>query len=66
MAKCKECEFKAMRIGLLKEQLRLEQESANRWRKDYIMLFKSMHDLVDDDERYHALATPEQGEDSGV
>ena len=39
----------------LKEQLRLEQESADRWRKDYIMLFKSTHDIVLHDEAQTAL-----------
>ena len=66
MSKCKECELKDLRVNLLKDQLRLEQESANRWRKDYIMLFKSMNDLVDDDERLRALEPPTPGEDSGV
>ena len=54
---CVQCVRKDEKITFLKEQLRMEQESADRWRRDYIMLFKSTHDIVLHDEAQTALLT---------
>ena len=52
-----QCVRKDEKIAFLKEQLCREQESADRWRRDYIMLFKSSHDIVLHDEAQTALLT---------